>query len=532
MANIPDEGLRPTDEQAAVIEAAKRPRGSLMIEAGAGCAKTSTMKMAAKGIKVPALGLAFNRRIADDLAKAVPANIQVKTMNGLGHGAWMRAVGAHVKLVLDERKLPKIIRETAQARKVKLKEDEWDDLRGLVRQAMASGLVPSSVGAEGLVEDSAEGWQAVAEAGGIEQAAPLVDLAREVLERSIEAARRGLISFDDQVYCSTMLGGKFQRYPMVLVDEDQDLSPLNIRMLGQSLASGGRLLAVGDRRQAIYAWRGAAGDSAERIRRLAPGADWLDLPLMTTFRCPKLIVARQQHHVPGFRAHEANKPGTVAVWREPAGPEAEAWGGWSFASIAAALPHPRASIAVLCRNNAPLVKLAMKLVRGRIGVQMLGRDIGKGLEKLVVKLSRDNPGQGVAELRAALAAWRDEEAELAAEYPSRLESVIDRAECLEAIASEGPRTAGEVTEAIRAIFQAESGLVTLGSIHRAKGLEWDFVLHLDPWRIPSKWAKEAAKAGATVALEQEWNLNYVAETRTKDTLVLASLADFRTTSGQ
>ncbi len=49
---------QPTEEQQSIIEAVAG-RDSVMVEAGAGCAKSSTQEMAAPQIKVPALGLAF-----------------------------------------------------------------------------------------------------------------------------------------------------------------------------------------------------------------------------------------------------------------------------------------------------------------------------------------------------------------------------------------------------------------------------------------------------------------------------------------
>ena len=116
-----------------------------MVEAGAGCAKTSTLKLAAPGIKVPALGLAFNKRIAEDMRGAVPEHISIKTLNGLGHGAWLRQVGGSVKL--DDRKLSKIVTEVLKNRKVPKDGGEtWDAVRSLVRAAMAAGLVPAGCG--------------------------------------------------------------------------------------------------------------------------------------------------------------------------------------------------------------------------------------------------------------------------------------------------------------------------------------------------------------------------------------------------
>lgn len=520
----------PTEEQQQVVQAV-RGRGSVMVEAGAGCAKTSTLKLAAPGVRVPALGLAFNRRIADDMQKAVPGNIQVKTMNGLGHSAWGRQLGRGIQLTLDDRKTGRLVTQVMTDRKVKKDEDRWDCIRTLVRQAMASGLVPSSVGMESLVDDTSAGWSACGHEAGLVsiETKEAWELAREVLERGIAEARLGKISFDDQVYCSSMLGGRFPRFPVVLVDEDQDLSPLNIRMLGQALAPGGRIIAVGDRRQAIYAWRGAAGDSAERIRQVSSLA-WTDLPLMTTFRCPRVVVERQQGHVPGFRAADSNQTGQFIHWHRPPsipGDYTESlWPGWAWGDIGAAMPHSRASIAILCRNNAPLLHMAIKLIKAGVGVVMLGRDIGKGLERLVRKLCPEESLPRDAVL-AVVEEWRQRECLAAFDHPSRLESINDRADCLVAVAQQVEvKTAGELVGKIKQLFDRESGLVTLSSIHRAKGLEWDLVLHLDPWRIPSRWAKEAAKAGQAVALEQEWNLRYVAETRTRHTLLLADLDDF------
>ena len=83
------------------------------------------------------------------------------------------------------------------------------------------------------------------------------------------------------------------------------------------------------------------------------------------------------------------------------------------------------------------------------------------------------------------------------------------------------RNQEELCLAIESLFSKDSGLITLSSAHKAKGLEWQHVLHLDPWRVPSKWAK------STEAMLQENNAQYVIETRAKETLLLANLKDFK-----
>ncbi len=56
---------------------------------------------------------------------------------------------------------------------------------------------------------------------------------------------------------------------------------------------------------------------------------------------------------------------------------------------------------------------------------------------------------------------------------------------------------------------ASSGPILLMSGHKSKGLEFDEVFHLDPWRIPSQYATEGE------GYEQELNVEYVVRTRAK-----------------
>jgi hypothetical protein len=501
-----------TPEQEAIISAIATTSTHILVEAGAGCAKTTTAKAAARGIKEGALALAFNKRIAMDLAEAMPSHFHCKTFNGLGHGAWARACGS-TKLTLDDRKLGKLVSQIAQARRVVLNTDQWDGLRQLVQKAMGAGLVPAASGPEGFTPDTREGWESVADSMGMfaDDFDLVWELGREILVENIKLARDGIISFDDQVYCPTMLGGRFTKYPNVIVDEDQDLSDLNIAMLDKS--ARGRIIALGDKRQAIYAWRGARGDSAQRIRGLRPGAPWAEFPLLTTFRCPQVVVERQQAHLPGFRAAPEAPEGAVYNWL------GEAHWTWEALRTTGA-----GSIAILCRNNAPIMKMAWALLRRGVGVQIIGRDIGRGLLALVRKIAPDDT-TGIGPFLAKLASWEEGEISKArANGKAYLVSgILDRAEALRASAcGASPATSGALCQLILELFSRTTGTVTLSSIHRAKGLEWTTVVHLDPWRIPSKFAL----AEGEEALAQEMNLRYVAETRTRETLILANADSF------
>lgn len=502
-----------------------------MIKADAGCAKSTTLKLLGSVIREPTLGMAFNKSTAQAMVSAMPGNFVWKTANGLGHGAWIRANASVTKWTLDDRKLGKLVTQVSKDQRIELSSDQWDQTRQLVVAAMQAGLTPDNIGRP-LTEDSPEVWQQLSAALWIdEEDFPILSmLAKLVLGESIVLARRGTISFDDQIYCSVCLGGQFARYDNLMVDEAQDLNPLNHEMIRLSLRPDARVIAVGDPKQAIYAFRGADTASMDKIRVLR--ASWLDLPLHVTFRCPKVIVARQQSHAPGFKAWHTNPEGRFAQLPDRVngfGDEELRADSWSFGELQSLLPTSTASLAILCRNNAPLMSMAFKLIRRRVGVQMLGRQLGKNLIVFSKKVvPKDETSAAIT--ASMLTDWLERESSLlrANGKDEQIEGIEDRVECLRAVLSDAEaRDAGSMRKLVEQLFSKESGLVTLGSGHRAKGLEWDCVLHLDPWRLPSKQAKLAARAGDQRPMQQELNLGYVIETRTKHTLIEANLEDFQ-----
>ena len=118
-------------------------------------------------------------------------------------------------------------------------------------------------------------------------------------------------------------------------------------------------------------------------------------------------------------------------------------------------------------------------------------------------------------MRTAIDSW------VKAELPkARSEEIVyEKAECL-AVLCEGKDNLGEAIRRAEDLFKRE-GPIQLLSIHKAKGLEWSKVFHLDPWRIPSKFARVG-----TEEFEQELNARYVAETRFKEELILVNMEGF------
>lgn len=501
--------MTPTPEQEAILSAVRTTDLPLMVNAMAGCAKTTSLELLSKALPMkPTLAVAFNVKIKKELERRLPKHFEILTFNGLGHRAWGKAIGR--RCMVNTNKLFETQREIFKD--LNLGKNEWSTVTTLVKAARHAGLVPEPQCRQfpGLLADDWPEWEALGDTHYLDISEASVWGARRTLQSMIAKSFSGEIDYDDQIYMSTMFGGVFPRFPISLVDEAQDLSPLNHIQLTKS--STDRLIVCGDPRQAIYAFRGADSSSMENLRKTRP--EWIDLPLSTTFRCPKAIVLRQQSHAPGFNAAPSAPEGEIHDWRSRP---------WSIADLECL--SEGAPIAILCRNNAPIIAAALRIIRSGRGCTVLGSEIGKSLVTLSKKIIPNDDTSDEACV-ALIRAWSEREISLAQanEKGERVAIIRDRAECLLAvIESGGARSAGDLRNILGTMFQKENLRITLSTGHKSKGLEWPFVVHLDSHRIPSRYAKMALDSGDPVPYEQDMNLRYVIETRVQRALILADL---------
>lgn len=516
---LDEKPFQPTAEQQAILEAAANSRTSLMLIAMAGCSKSTTIELLARSNPPrPACYIVFGKRNQLEAVKKFSDNesplskfgsashVNVVTANGLGHGAWGRAIGR--RLTLNKHKLGDLVKKVLEENKIRDVDSEgFSSMMRLVSVARHAGLVPKTFpSVRGLLPDHDDSWEACADQLYVELNEEMLYVARKVLHESIRQAYQGIIDFDDQIYMSALFGGVFPRYQDVYVDEGQDLSPLNHIQVQRTAAE--RLFIVGDSRQAIFAFRGADSSSLDSMRSLRP--EWITLPLSTTFRCPKAVVARQQAHAPGFTAHESNQEGEVIHAKDD----------WRIKDYINGRP-----LAILCRNNAPLFACALRLIKQSYGCTILGSEIGRSLVALAKKIVPEASTSAEDSIRL-VEAWAAGEISkaLANKKEARVEIITDKAECLTAVLeNSGATTAGRAWQILSTMFSKENLQITLSTGHKAKGLEWPTVIHLDPWRIPSKFAKQAAQDGNPIPLEQDMNLKYVIETRAQERLILADL---------
>lgn len=475
-----------TQEQLAIISAVTA-RKDVMVIARAGCAKTTTIIAAANALppEIQGLALAFNKKIQQELEKKLPPNIKAITLNALGHRAW--AAGCGKKLFLEAQKLQDLLTKTLSDKRLSLDYSERKIILDMVNNLRELGAVPPSIklGKPFLPwEEALElAWETLDEPD--HKTPDNNQIISFLLEASIKSAFNGTIDFNDQIYMPVVFGGIWPNPEVLFVDEAQDLSGMNHVMVQKCRAD--QLVVVGDPLQAIYAFRGALSDSMPQFAKLR---EFETLKLTTTFRCGKAIVARAQAFVPDFTAHNSNPEGKVDFLES-----------WTFKNL------PRGS-AILSRNNAPLIRIALKLIRAKIPASIIGRDIARGLVRDIKKACPQN--KPIVETMALVRDFYNRRIEL---KPSTAPLLNDRYEAIFA-AGDDTKDTSSLVATIEKIFDDDpSGFITLATGHKAKGLEWDTVFHLDPFLIPFK--------GATgESLQQEYNLRYVIETRAKSYLGL------------
>lgn len=480
--------LVPTPEQEAIIEAARTTKDNLLINALAGAAKTSTLVMIANALPgIPTLSLAFNKRIATEMAERLPGHVMCKTLNAIGHGVWAQACSR--KLKLDTKKSYNILKGLVDGLRRAEKNEAYgtfSETLKLIGKAKLAGYIPSKVPTGKRLVSAEEFWSDLDEEGEDAQR----DLVDAALVESIAQSYNGLIDFDDQIYMSTLFGGAFPRFPLVLVDEAQDLSSINHAMLEKLVTQ--RVIAVGDPYQSIYAFRGAMSTSMATLRSRF---NMREMNLSISFRCPRSIAERARFRAPHMQWPEWAEEGQVNAPTE-----------WSSS-------HILDGAAVICRNNAPLFRLAFQLIRAGRGVTVVGSDIGPSLIKALKKLGPED--MTYEQASKAIDAWETERLRKA----KGKAATKDKAECLRVFLSIGQSLAGAIAYA-ESIFKS-AGPIQLLSGHKSKGLEWDHVFHLDPSRIPSPFAE------GDDAIEQELNVRYVIETRAKKSLTLIEMEGYQ-----
>lgn len=473
-----------SDEQNAIFEWFRAGAGNLVVQARAGTGKTTTIKQAfsfapEQGQLLYAVFNKKNQREAQE--KITDARVTVRTLHSLGY-FFIKQVWADAQ--------PDDAVEAARL----------DEVAGNLHDDVASAILKLVGFCKNLcvnipsVNEALEILDARGIAVSDEFAAEWTDAklaktAVAVMRASLERDNRGRVSFNDMVWLPVAAGWVKPTFELAVVDEAQDMNMPQLMMAER--ACKGRICIVGDDRQAIYGFRGAASDGMHLMKQRLNAQT---LGLTVTYRCPRTVVALAQEIVKDYSA-------------APAAPEGEVLD----MELDKALEGLQVGDAVLSRLNAPLMSIALSLLRRGISARIEGRDIGKQLVGMVRKFR----AKSVPHFLEKVASWCDKqtrriEASGGKHVQSKVELVNDQALTLIAVA-EGCENVDAIITRITSLFEdsdsARKPAVVCSSVHKAKGLEWDKVV------ILSSTFRHKSPEG------EEANIFYVAVTRAKKTLI-------------
>lgn len=523
-ASVASEGAsQPTrqwsEHHLAVFDRVREPKTNIIIQAVAGGTKTSTLLEAMNHAPGGALFMAFNKAIADEIRSRVDAGTgQVKTLNALGHWQWMRNFPS---ATLDAQKTRKII-ERRLGREHPLVKDYGYPISRLVGLAknQAFGLDESlqhtswtnqgiggkaarfsdqgyQVFSEWVNRWGQQSFQDLIDGYGLDVPPEMVaDVADAALKVFVESALTPeTFDFDDQLWFPAFAGWQYPWFANVFVDECQDLSPIQHLMLAKLVQRGARLVAVGDRHQAIYGFRGAAMDSMDRLKRKF---SMVELPLSVSYRCSQRVVEAAQLYCPHIQARNGAPLGSV-VRRDARDSE----GYQTFFDD----PEIWTQGLIVSRNNAPLFRAILRHVRAQKPCRVLTNFL-EGFAGWI----RGFKSKSTVELIAKLEKWYETEkaAAEAKEFWGKVAGIEDRFETAMLLCSQY-RTVDEVLDVVKSLGECQTG-PTFATIHKAKGLEAGEVYLLRPDLLPAFYARSPEQ------LQQENNLSYVAITRAKTDL--------------
>lgn len=367
---------------------------------------------------------------------------------------------------------------------------------------------------------------------GREPSIPVERMADIYGKYQAEKRKRHVIDFDDLVrLCAQALESDAEfaatqrwRFRHFFVDEFQDVSRAQLRLLRSWLGERDDLCVVGDPDQAIYSFAGADPGYLNRFSDHFPGGSTVRLDV--NYRSTPEIVSAARAVLPAGERADVRSMGTqgpAPTITNYADAEAEARGVVEKLRDTAARGQPWSSLAVLYRINAQSAGFEEALRRSGIPFRVRG-DVAF-LERNEVKVALDTlqeiaskaPARDFAEHLTDLIT---DAADATEESRTHREAIAQLGREYLAVSS-GRGTVAEFLDFLRTSLRGhdDAGLasdaVDLLTFHRAKGLEWDtvFVTGLEKGLVPISHAQ-----GDSAALGEERRLLYVGLSRAQRAL--------------
>lgn len=484
--------------------------GPVAVIAGAGTGKTRAIThRIAHGARTgdmdprAVLAVTFTTRAAGEMRGRLHSlgvgQVQARTFHSAAlrqvQYFWPRAYGTDLPQVTEGRM--GLVAEAAQQQRLRVDTALLRDLLAEVSWAKVSNVTAGE-------------YPALARAAGRQvNGVPAEQVAKIFTGYEAAKRNRGQIDFDDILLCAAALLSEHddiareirEQYRHFVVDEYQDVSPLQQSLLDLWLGGRDDVCVVGDPHQSIHAFAGARSSFLTTFAQTHPGTTIVRL--VRDYRStPQVVDLANKVIAPRRTASSPPAPalgGVRLVAQQPPGPDVE------FASHAEEPDEARAvaqwlqsvanegvpwrEMAVLFRINAQ--SPALEAALSQAGIPYMVRGSERFYERTEIK-------QALAQLRSATRAepegpalplvkdvlsglgWAEEPPEGQGKVRERWESLNALVDLAHDVGVEDP--ARDFSQVVAELFERASRQqapvnqgVTLATMHAAKGLEWEAV---------------------------------------------------------
>ncbi|WP_037881110.1 ATP-dependent DNA helicase UvrD2 [Streptomyces sp. NRRL F-5727] len=542
------DGLDPEQREVALAL-----RGPVCVLAGAGTGKTRaiTHRIAygvRTGVLPPAsvLAVTFTNRAAGEmrgrLRQLGAGGVQARTFHSAAlrqlQFFWPKAIGGPLPRLVERK--AQLVAEAAARCRVRLDRNELRDVTSEIEWAKVTQTVPADYPAavararRDAPRDPAEIGQLYAMYEQLKGERSVIDF-EDVLLLTV-----GILQ--DRPDIAEQIRRQYQHF---VVDEYQDVSPLQQRLLEEWLGERDSLCVVGDASQTIYSFTGATPDHLLDFRTRHPHAtvvklvrDYRSTPQVVHLANGLLDQASGRAADHRLELVSQRERGPEPVYTEYGDEPAEAEGTARRVRDLIAAGVPAGEIAVLYRINAQSEVYEQALADAGVPYQL------RGAERY---FERQEVREAIAALRgAARFGANDSLLDGAEDLPAQTRAVLsghgwssrppagsgavrDRWESLAALARladdfAAARPGATLADLIAELDERTAAQhaptvqgVTLASLHAAKGLEWDavFLVGLTDGMMPITYAKTDEQ------VEEERRLLYVGVTRARVHLTLS-----------
>ncbi|MGW4950629.1 UvrD-helicase domain-containing protein [Streptomyces parvulus] len=482
--------VNPTPEQADAI-ATYGDGTDLVLQAGAGCGKSSTLKMIAKADpRASMLYVAYNKSIATDAARSFPANASCSTAHSLA----FRAIGKEYAHRLSGPRQTAYkaaqllgISSTIGPGVPRITGDLGDVVAMPSKRIMRYALETITNWCYSAHDEIAA--RHIPRKPNLKLPATIGQIAELVLPVARAAwrdlrKRDGVLKFAHDHYLKMwQLGGPTLAADVVLLDEAQDTNDVVAAVIqGQEHA---QRIVVGDSAQQIYEWRGA-NDALAKFE--AAGAQVRTLS--QSFRFGPAI------------AEAAN------AWLYVIGTDLRLKG---FEQVDSRLGELAAPDAVLCRTNGGAMEVVMDALSQSVKVALVGG--GAEMKRLAeAAATLQSGGETDHPELMAFASW-----DQVRQYAEEEADGADLRVLVRLVDDHGP---GVIIAATEQLVSEDRAQLIVSTAHKAKGREWPAVRIHNDFRAPSP----DPSTGLLTVRREEARLAYVAVTRARQVLDDRALA--------